>query len=309
MPRSIVRYLEFEIAKLEKGLKVLDADLVQGADILLQFQQPVAPVNSVEEVSPDVLASPIDDHSEPLHASSNTGDGKIPPQLPARHREVESIIAATLARDDSLVSRIKMGLTPSTTKSSAVISGRYLDAQRGCSVSPKPSTTQRQLEAELLFNLPREIIEGLAKKYANTITPQFSFMLRSEFDPHLQKVLQMYEARHAPVSDDIGVGATLRIQPSVDFLVVYLILAISTTIGSAKGGHEIRCMSLSTSLFEEGIQHLSDQLTMPSDLLALKINLLILLYATINPRAGNVWILSGVAMRTCSVSARKIGYR
>lgn len=87
--------------------------------------------------------------------------------------------------------------------------------------------------------------------------------------------------------------------PDYDFLILYLILAISVTLGSTKGGHESRCMSLSASLFQEGIKHFCSQMKIPSDLAGLQLNLLILLYATINPRSANVWILSGAVMRSC----------
>lgn len=104
--------------------------------------------------------------------------------------------------------------------------------------------------------------------------------------------------QHGQLEESVSPCSPLLV-PDYDILILHLILAVSVTLGSAKGGHESRCMYLSASLFEEGIKHFSSQMQVPTDLAGLQLNLLILLYATINPRSANVWILSGAVMRSC----------
>jgi hypothetical protein len=58
-------------------------------------------------------------------------------------------------------------------------------------------------------------------------------------------------------------------------------------------------MAFSGSLFAEGIQHLSSKAPFPNHLAEIQSTLLILQYALINPKHANVWILSGVVMRSC----------
>ena len=123
-------------------------------------------------------------------------------------------------------------------------------------------------------------------------------------------MLPVYPVLHEPtvwqqLEDCLRVLASIPqdhhavIEPSYDFLTIYLILAISSTLGAAKSGHEARCMQFSAQLFEEGIQHMSSHAQMPTYLTGVQSTLLCLQYATINPRSANVWILSGAAMRSC----------
>ena len=299
MPRSIVRHFEFEIAKLEKALQRANPDIMEGAGLLLHLQRPLEAVVSDPKDPIATLQIPSLPREVPNTEllSDTASSGAV---VSNHHFDLQSVVHSVLPRDNSMIARIRLGFSPSTTKSSSRTSSNHVGTQAVC-VSPKPSPMNGQLRATLLFSLPVEIIQGLVKKYATTITPQFSFMLESEFTIYLQTVLNTCQARQTSLDGE----ESSNVEPSVDFLIIYLILAISITIGSVKGGHEVRCMSLSTSLFQEGIQHLSDALKMPSDLVSLRVNLLVLLYATINPRAGNVWILSGVAMRACTVGTLK----
>ncbi|KIW00314.1 uncharacterized protein PV09_08201 [Verruconis gallopava] len=300
IPRSIVRHLEYEIAKLETALGTSDVDVVRGADILLQIYHPVAsPIDTVTDSS-RLKTSPNQTLVDGSHDDQATLEEEHLLNTIKASRGLQSMVLASLPREYGMTSKIRTGLTPSSTKSAPNITSDATDIQRS-SVSPKPAVLNSQLEARLLTSLPIEIIQALVKKYVKTIVPQFPFMLGSEVNAHLDKVLAALHAFQAasPLSST-GERKALSVEPNADFLVIYLVLAISITIGSAKGGHEVRCMSFSTSLFEEGIQHFTGQAESSSDLAALQINLLILLYATINPRAGNVWILSGIAMRTCS---------
>jgi hypothetical protein len=209
-------------------------------------------------------------------------------------QELTSMISATLPNTfvlTNLFSHIHIGLTPSsTTTTNAVLN---LTEQHRSSVSPKPVTIHAQIEMCVLSSMPAEIIRGLVEKYIHKVVPQYPFLGEVEIWQHLHSVTRILESAEEPLQS---------ITPSIDFLIIYLVLAISITLGSAKGGHESRCISFSGSLFEEGIQHLTSQANIPSDLVSLQINLLVLLYATINPRSANVWILSGAAMRSCLVS-------
>jgi hypothetical protein len=144
--------------------------------------------------------------------------------------------------------------------------------------------------------MPREIILSLTRKYIQTALPQYPFFHEAALWAIVNRVLATLGSR-APAQPVSTVASLFA--PDYEFLILYLILAISVTLESTKGGHESRCMSLSASLFEEGIKNFSNHMQIPSDLAGLQLNLLILLYATINPRSANVWILSGAVMRSC----------
>jgi hypothetical protein len=134
------------------------------------------------------------------------------------------------------------------------------------------------------------------RKYLNTIQPDNPFLVASTVVQQFQNVAQILDSHrqgHSPNPEPLVVVA------SHDFLIVYLVLAISITLGSANDGHEQRCMALSLSLFEEGIQHLHGLSSFPSDIAWLQTILLVLLYATVFPRSANVWVLSGASMRSC----------
>lgn len=300
MPRSIVRHLEYEIAKLETELDKRDADTLQGANILIELQNPIH--QAVDTVNGDHASN---------HVSPELKKYKPPPVLLddallasiMSSSELQSMIVATTANPsetDNVISKVRMGLTPSSTKNSTGSAARAFETQRS-SVSPKPASLFAGISTKILSSIPPDILKALVGKYSRTIVPQFSFLLGSEVNDHLGRMLVALDAhRQAVVEGHDGIAF---VEPSLDFLIIYLVLAISINIASAKGGHEARCMSFSASLFEEGLQHLTGPIQLTSDMAGLQVNLLILLYATINPRAGNVWILSGTAMRACLVSS------
>lgn len=198
--------------------------------------------------------------------------------------EIQAVIKATIPMGcglTDLISRVRMGLTPSTAMASE---GRNY-------VVPRSSFSRQNdtmVSSQLLRGIPKHIVRSLVKKY-------------------VQKILPIYPAVHEPtvwtqleiVLQALAVEDATTVPPSYEFLVIYLILAISSTLGSAKSADESRCMAFSASLFEEGMHHLTIRSHVPSDLAGLQVTLLILQYATINPRCANVWILSGAAMRSC----------
>jgi hypothetical protein len=290
VPRSIVRHLEHEIARLETELaQGGHLDALNASDILLQFNQDSSgnQINGSNiESSPQwvmhVREAPRLSSQDPLVSSIMNS------------RELQSMVSATLPYGSGLtdlVSRVRMGLTPSSSTAVTNVN----DLQRN-SISPNAVSVQAQVvETRVLRTIPTEIIQSLVKKYVQGVLPQFPFLHEQAIWGQLEHVLNVLQSSEPD-------HESLFVLPDYEFLVIYLILAISVTLGSAKGGHESRCMSLSSSLFEEGIRHLPSQPRGSSDLEGIQMNLLILLYATINPRSANVWILSGAAMRSALVS-------
>ncbi|KAF2497398.1 hypothetical protein BU16DRAFT_456433 [Lophium mytilinum] len=286
VPRSIVRHLEHEIARLETELaQGGHLDALNASDILLQFNQD----SSGHQLNGTVV------DSSPRWALDIAEPQPVPSQDPLtssimNSRELQSMVSATLPYGSGLtdlVSRVRMGLTPSSSTAVTNVN----DLQRN-SVSPNAVSVQAQVvETRVLRNIPIEIIQSLVKKYVQGVLPQFPFLHEPDIWDQLRHVLSFLQISRQDSQNCL-------VMPDHGFLVIYLILAISVTLGSAKGGHESRCMSLSSSLFEEGIRHLPSQPDASSDFTGIQMNLLILLYATINPRSANVWILSGAAMRS-----------
>ena len=198
--------------------------------------------------------------------------------------EVQAIIFSILPTGPGitdLIARVRMSLTPS----SAVASGSPKESRR-------KSLTRESINVScfLLKKMPTEIVRGLTKKYMTKVYPIYPVLHAPTFWnqlDHVIKALQKVPERFPSVP------------PSFDFLVVYLLLSIAATLGSAGSGQEARHMAFSGQLFEEGIQHLSEKAHIPSDLAGLQVTLLILQYASINPRLANVWMLGGAAMRSC----------
>jgi hypothetical protein len=281
IPRSIVRHLEFEVAQLETELaKGGHLDTFHGADILLGLQTPLTdgyePVAIQHAVNPVSISSqtPYD----PLMESIMTS------------RELTMMISATFPNGcglTDLLSRVRMGLTPSSTTTRTQVNGPHR-----ASVSPKAISTPNAIGTVVISSMPAEIIQDLIKKYVSKVLPSYPFLDEPAIWRHLDVVKTTLGFPN---------NNSQSVAPSIDFLIVYLLLAISITLGSAKGGHESRCMAFSSSLFEEGIQHLTSYMHVPSDIASLQVNLLVLLYASINPRSANVWILSGAALRSCLV--------
>lgn len=180
-----------------------------------------------------------------------------------------------------LIARVRMSLTPST----AVASGSPKESRR-----KSLSRASIDVDCLMLRSIPGHIVRSLVKKYMARVYPIFPVLHAPTLWKQLDHVLSTLQALPERVR---------TVPPSFDFLIIYLIIAVSATLGSAKTGHEARHLLFSGSLFEEGIQHLSEKAHIPSDLAGLQVTLLILNYASINPRLANVWMLCGAAMRTC----------
>ena len=267
----MVQHLESEIARIEKELANNGhLDDLNASDILAG------------------MPTRGENHSEPKFKAPEAQQDEVEPYDSVKENimqsgEVQAVIDATLPTGcglTDLVSRVRMGLTPS------VIAGDGQNPIARRSSFSKPNDAA--VRATLLKSIPAHIVNGLIKKYVQSILPIYPAV----YEPMVWS--QLENVRKALAAVDVPVVA-----PSFDFLIVYLLLAISATLSSSKSGDQSRCMAFSASLFEEGIRHLNIRSHVPSDLAGLQATLLILQYATINPRCANVWILSGAAMRSC----------
>ncbi|KAI1105604.1 fungal-specific transcription factor domain-containing protein [Jackrogersella minutella] len=291
VPRSIVLTLESEIARLEGELaKNGQLDALNATDILLQMPSSRVP----EIVLSDLAHENVQlDSEEPVDPAPTSGQRHIDDLRVSilSSQAVQMMISATLPCGSGaidLLSRVRMGLTPSSA---------HVGEQRRMSiVAPKASKNSNFLSVQVLRNVPVDIVQGLMRKFMNTIHPDYPFLDSATLWNQFSRVSSMLNWNSSRSSE---AGDIATFMPDYDFLVVYLILAISITLGSSKGGHEARCTALSTSLFEEGIQHLYSLSTFPSDIFWLQTILLVLLFATVLPRSANVWVLSGAAMRAC----------
>ena len=288
IPRSIVQHLEAEIAKIEGELarnghleELNASDILagmpthngmplenQGAPILdfNSLESPTQPpVSSVNGSSPAIINDMA--RNETMHCG-----------------EFQALMFSLLPRGPGmtdLIARVRMSLTPS----SAVASGSPKEARR-----KSFSRISDEVSCNMLRSIPVNIVRNLMKKYMARVYPIFPVIYGPHLWESLENVLQTLQRlpeRHRSVP------------PSFDFLVIYMILSASATLGSAKSGHEARHMFFSGSLFEEGIQHLSERANIPSDLAGIQALLLVLQYASINPRLANVWMLCGAIMRAC----------
>ena len=198
--------------------------------------------------------------------------------------ELQAMIFAILPTGPGitdLLSRVRMSLTPST----AIASGSPREARR-----KSISRASHEVSCTMLKSIPTPILRSLIKKYMTRVYPIYPVLHAPSLWQQLEKVvktMQELPEKHRSVP------------PSFDFLIIYLMLSISATLGSARTGHEAKHMVFSGSLFEEGIQHLSDKAKTPSDLAGIQVSLMVLQYASINPRLANVWMLTGAAMRAC----------
>lgn len=264
--------METEIARLEKELASNGhLDDLNASDILTGM-----PTRGAQELDFNFNTSPTKD-----------SQGSVPDTMKESIMtcaEIQALIKSTIPMGcglTDLVSRVRMGLTPSTAMAS---DGRSHVSTR----SSFSKQTDTMVKSSLLRGIPTHIVKSLIKKYLQKILPIYPVVHEFTVYKQLDMVLQTLAATDNPV-----------VPPSYEFLTIYLMLAISTTLGSVKSADESRCMAFSGSLFEEGMHHLTIRSHVPSDLAGLQITLLILQYATINPRRANVWILSGAAMRSC----------
>lgn len=207
-----------------------------------------------------------------------------------RSPEVGAMIGATIPTDPALtdlVSRVRMGLTPSFVL--PVITGQSPESRR---VTVSTNSEEEYVDCSTLTTLPDHVIHTLVRKYIRYILPQAPIMLEGEINRHLETVLAQLRSTAPGRSPE-------RVPPSFSFLTMYIILAISSTLGCAQSQHESRCIAFSEILFREGTAHLATSQPFPDDLAGIQANLMILQYAEINPKCANVWILSGAAMRSC----------
>jgi hypothetical protein len=274
LPRSIVIYLEDEIARLEGDLGAAGhLDDIQASEVLLQI-----PTSS-------------DDPREAEHQ----GETRSSPQSHnveqaiLQTQALRSMISATLPYGPGLIDLIRMGLTPSSAR--AVASS---DESRRSINSPNSERARRSSGANIVSSMPIEIIQTLTRNFVQKVLPQYPILPEETIWQGLELLSSLPAAMGDLHEKFVGQGSVCK-----KLLVIHLVLAISVTLGSAKGGHEGRCMALSSSLFDEGLQYLYRHPRYGDDIAGLQANLLILLYATINPRCANVWVLSGAAMRTC----------
>lgn len=289
VPRSIVQRLESEIARLETEL-LQDGQLevVHASDILLQMPSSLRPGGAAV----DRTARAQTKATGGVGSVWNHADRDLRTSIMSSG-SLQAIVSATLPYGSGatdLLSRVRMGMTPSSAKVGE-------KSSRTTSINPKANKGSILLEPTILRSIPGDIVQRLMRKYLNTIHRDNPFLVTSVVVEQFNNVAEVLGSQaHTQASSD---GPPLPVMASHDFLVVYLVLAISVTLGSANDGHEERCMALSMSLFEEGIQHLYSLPSFPSDIAWLQTILLVLLYATVCSRSANVWVLSGAAMRSC----------
>lgn len=322
MPRSIVQYLEHEIARLETGVVPDErAEVMQASDILMQM--PLAPQTPPRDNGSGLVGDERPGSGGGGSSSNGNGNGSGSGNgsdsdtihirdvnlmsgtehnlgLHAQHaalrarivssRLLESLVSASLPADRGvdLLSRVRMGMTPS----SAVIAR----GNKSPLLAANASKSDILLGATVLRSIPTEIVQRLVKRYLDTIHRTSPFLEPDVLSGQLQRVIEGLVVLPNTAGEQLD---DVPIMADYSFLVVYLVLAISVTLGSANHGDEERGLALSLSLFDEGIHHLYGLATFPSGLAWLQIVLLVQLYATIFPRSANVWVLSGAAMRSC----------
>ncbi|KIW91368.1 uncharacterized protein Z519_08264 [Cladophialophora bantiana CBS 173.52] len=290
IPRSIVQHLESEIAKVEGELaRNGHLEELNASDILagmptndgIPIEDPTLPIIDLPPTKPEdtpKLTLNMDMISPPAAPRDTIRDEVM------SCGELQAMIFAILPTGPGitdLISRVRMSLTPST----AIASGSPREARR-----KSISRSSHEVSCTMLKSIPTPILRSLIKKYMTRVYPIYPVLHAPSLWQQLERVIKtLHELpeKHRAVP------------PSFDFLIIYLMLSISATLGSAKTGHEAKHMVFSGSLFEEGIQHLSDKAKIPSDLAGIQVTLMVLQYASINPRLANVWMLTGAAMRAC----------
>ncbi|KPI43888.1 Pyrimidine pathway regulatory protein 1 [Cyphellophora attinorum] len=301
IPRSIVQHLESELAKIEAELASNGhLEDLNASDILVGMPTTTTGLHiDTSQPPPNQLPpilSPITRRDSHRHSISALTEPS--PVTPVAHRERDAVRDEAMKSDEiqamifailpsgpgitDLVARIRMSLTPSkamTTESPRGIRRKSV------------SRSQTEVTCAILHSIPPNIVRSLIKKYMSKVYPIFPILYAPALWQQLDTVLSTLQA--------LPDRYLRSVPPSYDFLIIYLMLAVSATLGSSKTGHEAKHMMFSGSLFEEGIQHLSANSKIPSDLAGIQVTLLILQYASINPRLANVWMLTGAAMRAC----------
>ncbi|KIW64535.1 hypothetical protein PV04_09461 [Phialophora macrospora] len=297
IPRSLVQYLEQEIERLQPDLTAparYDAGTGTGTAT-------GTATGSVPKLRPAMPGSTTttsnNNHDAPTTTSDATSRNAAKKTIIAS-AELQLMISATIPLGPSLtdvVQRIRMGLTPSLIVSPSTA---------GESQSPGPMVTrsrqreEEEVDASALAGVPRQIVYALVNKYVQRSLPVHPFLYEPTVWDQLNRVLRKLPQKGE--SEDVEASqSSPTVKLDYDFLVIYLILATSVILGSATAGHAARCLAFSESLFKEGIRHLSITTPYPSDMAGIQVTLLLLQYASVNPKMGNVWILSGLAMRDC----------
>lgn len=292
IPRSIVQHLEAEIAKIEGELaRNGHLEELNASDILAGMPTQNG-VPFTDHVNPALELSQPEEQKAELAAAPNPTELSAPDEQDLDRQEImkckelQALIYAILAPGPGmtdLIARVRMSLTPSTALAT-------LPSPRDTRRKSLSRPTTHEISCVMLKSIPINIIRSLMKKFMTRVYPIFPVLhapsLWQQLD-NVVKTLQALPPGHRTIA------------PSFDFLIVYLCLSVSATLGSAKTGHEQKHMIFSGSLFEEGIQHFSEKAKIPSDLAGIQITCLVLQYASINPRQANVWMLTGTVMRAC----------
>ncbi|KAK5091561.1 hypothetical protein LTR05_001746 [Lithohypha guttulata] len=292
IPRSIVQHLESEIAKIEGELarnghleELNASDILAGMPTqngmpFTDHVNPIPELSTREEIRQDSMLVSVAQHA--------LTDEQDPVRQEVMNcKELQALVFAILAPGPGmtgLVARVRMSLTPSTSVLASATSPK--ETKRKSSLNIRSSN--HEISCVMLKSIPINIIKSLMKKYMTRVYPIFPVLHAPSVWQQLENVLKTLQA--------LPPGHR-SIPPSFDFLVIYLCLSVSATLGSAKTGHEQKHMIFSGSLFEEGIQHFSEKARIPSDLAGIQVTLLVLQYASINPRQANVWVLTGTVMR------------
>lgn len=330
--------LETELSQKHGQQGGMDMDMVHASDILLRMPEtshvhvsdvllnvPETPSLSLEQQqqqeqtsqaqtfqadgvsqAPGIVTDRPNSHpSRSYHARAQANGQTLRTSI-LSSKPLQAIVSATLPNDSSatdLLSRVRMGMTPSAAQlSDSTRLATSTTATSSAARANKGSSSSTLLCANNLRSIPIDIIQRLLKKYTSTIQRDSPFLVAATLTQQFQRVIDVLEwqNQHSQSQEAQADGFdTTSVMASHDFLIVYLVLAISVTLGSANNGHEERYMALSTALFQEGIQHFYSLKSFPSEIVWLQTVLLILLYATVFPRSANVWVLSGTAMRAC----------
>ncbi|KAI1625183.1 fungal-specific transcription factor domain-containing protein [Exophiala viscosa] len=273
VPRSVIHFLESQIAQLEIELSTCGlpsqakSGVIDGGPASVQAPQPPASNHQSPATPLDALENEI-----------------------IQSMEIGAAISATIPIDPALtdlVSRVRMGLTPSLVL--PTMTGTSPESRRAVVSTDVES---ERVECSTLLTLPDHVVHALVNKYVGHVLPQTPIFLSEDINRHLEAVqakLRHHDAGRPPE----------RVEPSYHFLILYLVLAIASTLGCAKSQHESRCIAFSEILFREGIAHVSTGMPFPNELAGIQATLLMLQYAEINPNCANIWILSGAAMRSC----------
>lgn len=296
IPRSIVQHLESEIAKIEGELtRNGHLEELNASDILagmpthngVPFTDHVNPIPEFAQSGQTNSAGEQDQVPVAPELSSPENSDPVRNEI-MKSKELQAMVYAILAPGPGitdLVARVRMSLTPSTA-----ISGVAPTSPRDVRRKSISRPTTEEISCKMLRSIPTNIVKSLMKKYMQRVYPIFPVLHAPTLWQQLDSVLKTLAALPP---------GHFMVPPSYDFLIIYIILSTSATLGSARAGHEQRHMIFSGQLFEEGIVHLSERARIPSDLAGIQVTLLVLQYASINPRQANVWMLTGTVMRSC----------